>query len=40
MCELENHHPAQIPSGNLLHSELENGPVEIRDLPIKHGDFL
>ena len=26
-----------VPSGNFLHSELENGPVEIVDLPIENG---
>jgi|Cyp1metagenome_2_1107374.scaffolds.fasta_scaffold56153_5 hypothetical protein len=29
-----------LPSGKRLHSELENGLVEIVDLPIKNGDFL
>jgi hypothetical protein len=28
-----------LPSGNLLQFAIENGPVEIVDLPIKHGDF-
>ena len=28
-----------IPSGKLTVSELENGPVEIVDVPIKIGDF-
>ena len=28
-----------IPSGKLTVCELENGPVEIVDLPIKNGDF-
>ena len=28
-----------IPSGNFFYIAMENGPVEIVDLPIKHGDF-
>ena len=28
-----------VPFGNLLQFALENGPVEIVDLPMKHGDF-
>ena len=28
-----------LPSGNLLQFAIQNGPVEIVDLPIKHGDF-
>jgi len=27
-----------LPSGNLLQLAIENGPVEIVDLPIKNGD--
>ena len=26
-----------VPSGNLLQFAIENGPVEIVDLPLKHG---
>ena len=32
-----HHSGTNLPSGNLLRSELENGPVEIVDLPMKHG---
>ena len=28
-----------LASGNLLQFAIENGPVEIVDFPIKHGDF-
>ena len=28
-----------IPSGKLLQFAIENGPVEIVDLPIENGDF-
>jgi hypothetical protein len=28
-----------LPSGNLLQFAIENGPVEIVDLPIKNDDF-
>ena len=28
-----------VPSGKLTVCELENGPVEIVDLPIRNGDF-
>ena len=28
-----------LPSGNLLQFAIENGPVEIVDLPTKNGDF-
>ena len=28
-----------VPFGNFLHSDIENGPVEIVALPIEHGDF-
>jgi hypothetical protein len=30
---------AEIPSGKRLQFAIENGPVEIVDLPIKHCDF-
>ena len=32
-------HVEHIPSGKLTVCELENGPVEIVDLPIKNSDF-
>ena len=28
-----------LPSGNLLQFAIENGPVEILDLPIENSDF-
>ena len=29
----------RVPSGNLLQFAIENGPVEIVDLPMKDGNF-
>ena len=29
----------RVPSGNLLHSELENGHRKFVDLPTENGDF-
>ena len=37
ICEFHSNFTSEwtpLPSGDLLHSELENGPVEIVDLPI------